>query len=242
MLSPRSKEERLKRQDSKDDIRGLWKSSRKDGKEESRGSAGKEDCKYGIRLFRRDNSREDVARESGNSNANSAALAGKGKQAGKEEKPEERVGVWSSSKSKWTVQEQGRTRSQGREGSKESLDGGKWSRNEEEGPRVNQNERVKAQNQQTMLDVVLTDEKPLLEEQQAARKADKQSNKEEDQMVQQAEALENDKNADSMKETAECLIDSSETDVTAFGPYERKDIGHGKKLDDFQVVSSVSPC
>ncbi|XP_017759117.1 PREDICTED: uncharacterized protein LOC108550033 isoform X2 [Eufriesea mexicana] len=253
LLSPRNKEERLKRQDSKDDIRCLSKWSRKDWKEETRGSAsqsaGKEDSKYGIRLFRRDNSREDVGRESANSNANSAAFAAKGKQVGKEEKQErteERVGVSTTSKSKSTVHEQGRTRAPGREGSKESLDG-KSSRNDEEGPRVNQHERVKAEaaaNEQTMLDVVVSDEK-LLEEQEGVRKGEKEAreekrateaNKEEDSMVEEAEALENDKNVDSMKETAECLIENSETDVTAFGAYERKDIGHGRKLDDFQVV------
>ncbi|XP_043586744.1 uncharacterized protein LOC122569574 isoform X3 [Bombus pyrosoma] len=246
LLSPKNKEDRLKRQDSKDDIRCVFKSNRKDSKEETRASffnqsTGKEDSKYGIRLFRRDNSREDVGRESANSNANNAAVAAKGKQAGKEEKQErteERVGVSTTSKSKSTVHEQGRTRAPDREGSKESLYGSKPSRNDEEGPRVNQHERVKAEaaaNEQTMLDVVVTDEK-LLEEQEGVKKGEKEANKEENLMVEEAEASENDKNTDSMKEIAENLIENSEADVTAFGTYDRKDSACGRKSDDFQVV------
>ncbi|XP_043514593.1 uncharacterized protein LOC122531077 isoform X4 [Frieseomelitta varia] len=258
LLSPRNKEDRLKRQDSKDDIRCVSKSNRRDSKEEARGSfqssqsTGKEDSKYGIRLFRRDNSREDVGRESANSNANSAAVAAKGKQAGKEEKPErteERVGVSTTSKSKSTVHEQGRTRTPGRESSRESLDG-KSSRNDEEGPRASQRERVRAEtvaNEQTMLDVVVTDEK-LLEEQEGVKKGEKEAkeekpratlevNKEENSMVEEREALENDKNdRGSMKETTESLIENSEADVATLGTYERKDVGHGRKSDDFQVV------
>ena len=260
LLSPRNKEDRLKRQDSKDDIRCVSKSSRRDSKEEARGSfqssqsTGKEDSKYGIRLFRRDNSREDVGRESANSNASSAAVAAKGKQAGKEEKPErteERVGVPTTSRSKSTVHEQGRTRTPGRE----SLDG-KWSRNDEEEPRANQRERVRAEavaNEQTMLDVVVTDEK-LLEEQEAVKKGEKEAkeekqratlevNKEESSMVEETEALENDKNdRDSMKETTESLIENSEADVATLGTYEKKDVEHGRRSDDFQVVSGFNSC
>ena len=182
-----------------------------------------------------------MGRESANSNANNAAVAAKGKQAGKEEKQErteERVGVSTTSKSKSTVHEQGRTRALDREGSKESLYG-KSSRNDEEGPRVNQHERVKAEaaaNEQTMLDVVVTDEK-LLEEQEGVKKGEKEANKEENLIVEEAEALENDKNTDSMKEIAESLIENSEADVTAFGTYDRKDSACGRKSDDFQVVS-----
>ncbi|KOX68849.1 Synaptotagmin-like protein 3 [Melipona quadrifasciata] len=254
LLSPRNKEDRLKRQDSKDDIRCVSKSNRRDSKEETRGSfqssqsTGKEDSKYGIRLFRRDNSREDVGRESANSNANSAAVAAKGKQAGKEEKTErteERVGVSTTSKSKSTVHEQGRTRTPGRESSRESLDG-KSSRNDEEGPRASQHERVRAEavaNEQTMLNVVVTDEK-LLEEQEGVKKGEKEAKEEKpcatlevNSMVEETEALENDKNdKDSMKETTDNLIENSETDVATLGTYEKKDVGHGRKSDDFQVV------
>ncbi|KOC63009.1 Synaptotagmin-like protein 5, partial [Habropoda laboriosa] len=254
LISPRSKEDRLKRQDSKDDIRCVPKTARKDSKEETRSTAfqsvAKEDSKHGIRLFRRDNSREDVGRESANSNANSAAVAAKGKQVGKEEKQErteERVGVSSTSKSKSTVHEQGRTKVPGREGSKESRDG-KSSRNDEEEPCVEQYERVRteeAANEQTMLDVVVTDEK-LLEEQEGVKKGEKEVKKEihateadkeeESSMVEVVEALENNKNVDSMKETAESLVENPETDVTALGTYERKDTVHGRKSDEFQVV------
>ncbi|XP_061937253.1 uncharacterized protein LOC107998510 isoform X24 [Apis cerana] len=248
LLSPRIKEDRLKRQDSKDDIRCSSKSIRKDTKEETRGSGvqstGKEDSKYVIRLFRRDNSREDVGRDSLNSNANSSALAAKGKQTGKEEKQErteeQRVGVSTTSKSKSTVHEQGKTKA--REGSKESLDG---KRNDEEGPCASQHERVKVEaKEQTMLDVVVNDEKKLVEEQEGVKKGDKEeirgcteARKEGESMVEEAEVFENDKNKDSMKETSESLIENSEPDCNAFGTFERKDIGiHGRRSDDFQVV------
>ncbi|KAG6802378.1 hypothetical protein HZU73_02284 [Apis mellifera caucasica] len=248
LLSPRVKEDRLKRQDSKDDIRCSSKSIRKETKEETRGSGvqstGKEDSKYVIRLFRRDNSREDVGRDSLNSNANSSAIAAKGKQGGKEEKQErteeQRVGVSTTSKSKSTVHEQGKTKA--REGSKESLDG---KRNDEEGPCASQHERVKVEaKEQTMLDVVVNDEKKLVEEQEGVKKGDKEeilgcteARKEGESMVEEAEVFENDKNKDSMKEISESLIENSEPDCNAFGTFERKDIGiHGRRSDDFQVV------
>lgn len=248
LLSPRIKEDRLKRQDSKDDIRCSSKSIRKETKEETRGSGvqstGKEDSKYVIRLFRRDNSREDVGRDSLNSNANSSAIAAKGKQGGKEEKQErteeQRVGVSTTSKSKSTVHEQGKAKA--REGSKESLDG---KRNDEEGPCASQHERVKVEaKEQTMLDVVVNDEKKLVEEQEGVKKGDKEeilgcteARKEGESMVEEAEVFENDKNKDSMKEISESLIENSEPDCNAFGTFERKDIGiHGRRSDDFQVV------
>ncbi|XP_026299357.1 uncharacterized protein LOC408337 isoform X4 [Apis mellifera] len=248
LLSPRVKEDRLKRQDSKDDIRCSSKSIRKETKEETRGSGvqstGKEDSKYVIRLFRRDNSREDVGRDSLNSNANSSAIAAKGKQGGKEEKQErteeQRVGVSTTSKSKSTVHEQGKAKA--REGSKESLDG---KRNDEEGPCASQHERVKVEaKEQTMLDVVVNDEKKLVEEQEGVKKGDKEeilgcteARKEGESMVEEAEVFENDKNKDSMKEISESLIENSEPDCNAFGTFERKDIGiHGRRSDDFQVV------
>lgn len=252
LLSPRNKEDRLKRQDSKDDIRCSSKSVRRDSKEETRGSASqlssKEDSKHGIRLFRRDNSREDVGRECGNSNANSAANAAKGKQAGKEEKQErteERVGVATTSKSKSTVHEQGRTRSSGREGSKESLDG-KSSRSDEEGPRVEQHERVRIEaviDERTMHDVVVDDEQ-LLGEQDDAKKGEKvaeegkrstEVDKGEDWMVEEAEVSENERSAISMKEAADSLADNCESDGNA--AFEGKDAGQGRKSDEFQVVS-----
>ncbi|XP_053977507.1 uncharacterized protein LOC128875706 isoform X1 [Hylaeus volcanicus] len=255
LLSPRSKEEKLKRQDSKDDIRSAWKSGRKESKEELRSSVfGKEDSKHGIRIFRRDNSREDVGRDGKNSNANAAAnvgVAAKGKQSGKEEKqdrPEERVGVSTTSKSKSTVNEHGRTKVSARE-SKETLDG-KSSRRDEESPRVEQNARVRIEagsKEETMLDVVVADEK-LLEEQEGVRKGEKggqlekkltKPGKEEDPMCEEEEVSENEKHIDSMKDSAESFLESTETDVAEFETNERKavgDLGHGKKSDDFQVV------
>ncbi|CAK9833330.1 Synaptotagmin-like protein 5, partial [Anthophora retusa] len=256
LISPRNKEDRLKRQDSKDDIRYLPKSTRKESKEETRSntfqSTAKEDSKHGIRLFRRDNSREDVGRESANSNANSAAVAAKGKQAGKEEKQErteERVGVSSTLKSKSTVHEQGRTKVSGREGSKDNRDG-KSSRNDGEEPWcVEQYDRVRTEvavNEQTMLDVVVTDEK-LLEEQEGVKKSEKEVRREkyatevdeeDNSLLEEVETLENNKNGDcfDMKETAESSVENSETDGTVLGTYERKDTVLGRKLDDFQVV------
>ncbi|XP_076172876.1 uncharacterized protein LOC143149426 isoform X1 [Ptiloglossa arizonensis] len=259
LLSPRSKEEKLKRQDSKDDIRSVWKSSRKDSKEEStKGFAfGKEDFKHGIRIFRRDNSREDVGRESRNSNANAAAaVAAKGKQSGKEEKQdrtEERVGVSTASKSKSTVHEHIRTKVTGRE-SKETPDGEPTRRDEETPVYLDQNERVRIEaavsNEETMLDVVVADEK-LLEGQEGVKRSEKSEKKEteekrptdpgkeEDPMGQEEQVSENENNIHSMKESAESFLENVDTDVTGYGTNEQKavaDFPHGKKSDDFQVV------
>lgn len=264
LLSPRSKEEKLKRQDSKDDIRSVWKSSRKDSKEEStKGFAfGKEDFKHGIRIFRRDNSREDVGRESRNSNANAAAaVAAKGKQSGKEEKQdrtEERVGVSTASKSKSTVHEHIRTKVTGRE-SKETPDGEPTRRDEETPVYLDQNERVRIEaavsNEETMLDVVVADEK-LLEGQEGVKRSEKSEKKEteekrptdpgkeEDPMGQEEQVSENENNIHSMKESAESFLENVDTDVTAYGTNEQKavaDFPHGKKSDDFQVVSKSRP-
>ncbi|XP_076248913.1 uncharacterized protein LOC143188497 isoform X3 [Calliopsis andreniformis] len=253
LLSPRNKEDKLKRQDSKDDVRSLFKSNRKDSKEEARSSVlqlgNKEDSKLGIRLFRRDNSREDVGRDSANSNTIAGPVAAKGKQPSKEEKQErteERVGVSTTSKSKLTVHEQGKTKLLARE-SRESLDG-RSSRHDEEAVPVEQNERVRSEvgsKEGTMLDVVVVDEK-LLEDQEAVKRGEREGKEEkelearkEDPMVEQKEAVENDKSIESMKEAAEGLLDTSETDASAFGASERKtaaDLSHGKKAEDFQVV------
>ncbi|XP_076686006.1 uncharacterized protein LOC143378009 isoform X2 [Andrena cerasifolii] len=250
LLSPRSKDEKLKRQDSKDDVRTAGKSSRKDSKEETKGwpvqSVSKEEAKHGIRIFRRESSREDVGRDSANSNASAGAVAAKGKQSGKEEKQdraEERVGVSTTSKSKSALHEPGKTKVPCR-GSRESLDG-KSPRNDEEAFLIEQYERVRSavgSKEETMLDVA--DEK-LHEDPEGVKKGDKEGREEkglmvkkEDSMVEEEEALENDKNTHS-KENTEGLLESPETDVTAFGIYERRgvaDFGHGKKPDDFQVV------
>ncbi|XP_026674069.1 uncharacterized protein LOC108630715 isoform X3 [Ceratina calcarata] len=209
LLSPRSKEDRLKRQDSKDDVRCLSK-PRRDSKEEVRGTTGQ--CSTGIRLFRRDNSREDVGRDT-IPNANSS-VAAKGKQTVKEEKPE-CVGVTTTSKPKSTV-----------ELARASLDGGNSSKRNCEEEQQHEKKRVRDE----MLDVVVNDEK-LLEEREGVKKEENEERNKEGSMIEEAEALENDKNADSMKE--ESLIENSDNDVTAL---ERKEPGPGKKSDDFQVV------
>ncbi|XP_034184990.2 uncharacterized protein LOC117606542 isoform X2 [Osmia lignaria lignaria] len=241
LLSPRGKEDRLKRQDSKDDVRCGTKSGRKEPKDETRNWSGnKEESRLGIRIFRRDNSREDVGRESANSNANAAA---KGKQAGKEEKQErteERVGVSATSKSKSTVHEQSRTKVSV---NKESPDG--KLRLDEESPRVEQDDRVRdeaAGKEDTMLDVVVTDE-ILLKEQENVKKGEEREGKgfaeAEDSMLDDTEASENDKNTDSMKDTSESFAENADADVAAFRAFERKavtDVAYGKKSDDFQVI------
>lgn len=73
LLSPRNKEEKLKRQDSKDDIRHIFGTNRRQ-KEETKPSTGqtfvRDDVKTGIRFFRRE-SKEDVGRESATTITNS---------------------------------------------------------------------------------------------------------------------------------------------------------------------------
>lgn len=209
----------MKRQDSKDDVRCGTKS----GRRETNWTGGKE----GIRIFRRDNSREDVGRESGNSNA-------KGKQAGKEERTEERVGVCAATKSRSTVNEQSRTRV--------AVD---KERTDEEGP---QDDRVREDpggKVGTMLDVVVTDE-ILLKEQENVRKGEEREGKgfaeAEDSMLDDTETSENDKNTDSAKDTSEGFVENADTDVAALRAIERKavtDFAYGKKSDDFQVVSKI---
>lgn len=226
-------------------MRSIFKSSRKDSKEETRSfalqSGNKEDTKLGIRIFRRDNSREDVGRDSANPSSIAGPVSSKGKQACREEKQErteERVGVSSTSKSKPTVHEQSKTKVLTRE-SQESLDE-RSSRDEEAS--VEQNDRVSKKG--TMLDVVVVDEK-LLEDQEGVKRGEKEGRekvstegKNEDSMVEEKEVSENE-NLDSMKEAAESLLDISETDASAFGANERRsaDLGHGRKSDEVQVVS-----
>ena len=73
LLSPKNKEEKLKRQDSKDDIRHIAGTNRRQ-KEETKPSIGqtfvRDDVKTGIRFFRRE-SKEDVGRESATTITNS---------------------------------------------------------------------------------------------------------------------------------------------------------------------------
>ncbi|XP_015434021.1 PREDICTED: uncharacterized protein LOC107189855 [Dufourea novaeangliae] len=240
LLSGRSKEEKLKRQDSKDDIRSNVKFVRKDLKEETKSSVfqpgSKEDSKHGIRLFRRDSSHADVGRDSVNLNAHATGVTAKGKQAGREEKQEradERVGVSAVVRSRSTVHEQ-RTKVLSREG-RETADC-KSSRNDEEC--LQQNDGMKAKTgskEETMLDVVAAEEK-LLQDREGIKRDDKGKLMEVEnakQMVEQ-QLAEDDRSSDSMKDSV-----TDETDATHFGASERKiagDLGQGKKFDDFQVV------
>ncbi|KAK2585357.1 hypothetical protein KPH14_010036 [Odynerus spinipes] len=181
LLSPRNKEERLKRQDSKDDVRVVVPKStlRKDSKEETKinaavsqtignsnnnisnssgtsGNSVKEESKTGIRIFRRD-SREDVGRES-STNSN-ASVATKGKQTGKEvgvkeERTEERVGELTASKSKSIACEQSKRKSSYREQKETFEDGSVVTRRQPFEDRNLNEGQQKRVDEDTMLSVV----------------------------------------------------------------------------------------
>ena len=119
LFSPRNKDqEKLKRQDSRDDVRQIPKATttRRESKEETRNSGfspsyGRDEQKSGIRIFRRD-SREDVGRET---TSLPSLCIWRGKQTGKDEKQEirtegSRVGE-TISRSKSCPSEQGKTSS-----------------------------------------------------------------------------------------------------------------------------------
>ena len=106
LLSPKNKEEKLKRQDSKDDIRqipGLNRRQKEPLKEETKPppyqTSFRDDVRTGIKFFRRE-SREDVGRENATSISNSCVT--KERLLGKEEPQEwieEYVGETTRSKS-----------------------------------------------------------------------------------------------------------------------------------------------
>lgn len=255
LLSSRSKEERLKRQDSKDDIRHLSRSARKDFKEESKlslvispTSASKDEIyKSGIRLFRRDNSREDVGRDCANSIKESA----KGKQ-------QERTEVVGGAARLKATGEQSRTR----------CEDGKDDANDVEGLSSGREEAtVSTEPDSTVLDAQL-DEKGDGEHQDARiidmiiaeNRTQDERIREQDTMVLGNEVIdekhllatresiesvaENDKRQDNDEEetrdTAEQSLEvGSDGDVTGIAS-ERKgslEIGYGKRPDEFQVVS-----
>ncbi|XP_011879441.1 PREDICTED: uncharacterized protein LOC105568399 isoform X2 [Vollenhovia emeryi] len=258
LLSSRSKEERLKRQDSKDDIRHLSRSARKDFKEESKlssfvtssTSASKDEvCKPGIRLFRRENSREDVGRDC----ANSSKEPAKGKQQEKQERAEV---VGAAARLKATG-EQIRTR----------CEDGKDDANDAEGLPSRREEAIASfEPDSTVLNARL-DERPDAEHQDARmidmiiteNRTQDERMREQDTMVLGNEAIdekhllatresiesvaENDKGQDNDEEetrdTAEQLLDvGSDGDVTGIAS-ERKgslEIGYGKRPDEFQVI------
>lgn len=263
LLSSRNKEERLKRQDSKDDIRHLSKSVRKDLKEECKSpslvtsptSVSKDEvCKSGIRIFRRDNSREDVGRDSANSIKESA----KGKQQEKQERTEI---VGGAARLKATG-DQSRTRYE---------DGKDNANDAEESPSRREEAVASIESDLTVLDVQ-SDEKANAEHQDvrmidviiAENRTQDERMRQQDTMVLGNEAInekhllvtrepiesvaKNDESQDNDEEeetrhTAEQLLDiGSDGDVTGIAS-ERKgslEIGYGKRPDEFQVVSEYA--
>jgi len=258
LLSSRSKEERLKRQDSKDDIRHSSRSARKDFKEESKLSpfvisptSNKDEIyKLGIKLFRRDNSHEDVGRDC----ANSSKEFAKGKQQEKQERTEVVGGI---ARLKAT-DEQSRTR----------CEDGKDDANDVEGLSSRRKEAtVSTEPDSTVLDARL-DEKGDAEHQDA-RMIDMiiAENRTQDERIREQNTMvlgneiidekhllatresiesvtENDKRQDNDEEetrdtTEQSLEVGSDGDVTGIAS-ERKgslEIGYGKRPDEFQVVS-----
>lgn len=247
----------MKRQDSKDDIRHLSRSARKDFREEGKSpvisptSASKDEfCKSGIRIFRRDNSREDVGRDGANSIKESA----KGKQQEKQERAEV---VGGAARLKATG-EQSRTR----------CEDGKDNANDTEGSSSRREEAIASNEPDSTVLDARPDEKADAEHQDARiidviiaenRTQDERMRKQ-DTMVLGNEAIDekhllatrepietvavNDEGQDNDEEetrdTAEQLLDAgSDGDVTGIAG-ERKgslEIGYGKRPDEFQVVS-----
>lgn len=262
LLSSRSKEERLKRQDSKDDIRHVSKFARRDSKEEAKSSssssslvaspppASKDEAgKCGIRILRRDNSREDVGRDSPN-----PFSTAKGKQQDKQERTEDR-GVGGATRSKATS-EHGKAKCEGDD--KDANDAGvssTWtlpltsSKDQEVAiASIEQNETTprndfadsEIQNVE-MIDVIV------------AQNRTQDERREQDTMVvgemidekhllarEPTDSTESDKQDDEeMRDTTERLLECSDGDVTGIVGERRSllEIGYGKKLDEYQVVS-----
>ncbi|XP_018343910.1 PREDICTED: uncharacterized protein LOC108749609 [Trachymyrmex septentrionalis] len=257
LLSSRNKEERLKRQDSKDDIRPLSRSARKDFKEESKSpslaisqtSTNKDEVyKSGIRIFRRENSREDVGRD----NANSIKESAKGKQQEKQERTEI---VGGTAKLKAT-DEPNRTRCE--DGKDNANDAERSSSGREEAHAsiesdstvldAQSDEKVDAIHQDArMIDMIIVENRTQDERM-----------REQDTMVLGNEAIdekhllatrepiesivenqEQDNNEKETRNVTEQLLDiGSDGDVIGI-TNERKgslEIGYGKRPDEFQVV------
>ncbi|XP_018303244.1 uncharacterized protein [Mycetomoellerius zeteki] len=256
LLSSRSKEERLKRQDSKDDIRPLSRSARKDFKEESKSpslaisqtSTNKDEVyKSGIRIFRRENSREDVGRDSANSIKESA----KGKQQEKQERTEVVGGV-----AKLKADEPNRTRCE--DGKDNANDAERSSSGREE-------THASIEPNSTVLDAQ-SDEKVDTKHQDARmigmiiveNRTQDERMREQDTMVLGNEAIdekhllatresiesvtenqEQDNNEKETRDAIEQLLDIGNDDDVIGITNERKgslEIGYGKRPDEFQVV------
>lgn len=255
LLSTRSKEERLKRQDSKDDIRHSSKSGRKEETKfsslivVSSTSGGKDEAgKSGIKIFRRDNSREDVGRDSTNPIKESA----KGKQQDRQERVES---VGGATRSRVAGIEQSRTRCEDDKNDANDIEE-LSSRNEAtiEASSLEQHEiilldsRIDAENRNTrMLNVIVSEDSTRNERM-----------RERDTMIMGEEVInekrllvtpesiesivENDKernnNEEELRDTADRLLDVGSDAGDVIG--ERKgplEIGYGKRPDEFQVVS-----
>lgn len=251
LLSSRGKDERLKRQDSKDDIRHSLKSTRKDPKEEVRSSpffalltpTGKDEAgKSGIRIFRRDNSREDVGRESANLIKESAK--------GKQERTET---VGGSTKSKVTGEQNKIKCEDCKEGDNDAEESSRIVETivsiEQDDiiPKENEKFDVESQNAR-MIDVIVV----------GNRTQDERTREQntmvvgEEMMIDEKHLLaidepvesvaENDKEQYNIEEgIAERLLDvSSDGDIGVVT--EKKgllEFGYEKRADEFQVVSEI---
>lgn len=249
----------MKRQDSKDDIRHLSKSARKEENKFpslaiSPTSVNKDEvCKSGIRIFRRDNSREDVGRDCANSIKESA----KGKQQEKQERTEIVGGA-------------AKLKASGEQGRKRCEDGKDDANDVEELSSRREEAIASVEPNSTVLDA-RPDEKPDEEHRDAKmidmiiaeNRMQDERMREQDTMVLGNEAIdekhllatrepiesvvENDKrqgnDEEETRDTAEQLLDvGSDGDVTGIAS-ERKgslDIGYGKRPDEFQVVSEYA--
>lgn len=248
LLPSRSKEERLKRQDSKDDIRHSSKSRPKEETKSSSlvvspASGGKDEAgKSGIRIFRRDNSREDVGRDGTNPIKESA----KGKQQDKQERTES---VGDATRSRVAGVEQNRTRCEDGKNDPNDIEE-LSSRNEVtvevaiEQHEVISDSRADAENQERMLDVIVAEDS-VRDERMRERDTIGEEVINEKRLLATPESAEsvaeNDKernnNDEEMRDTADRLLDvGSDGDVIGErkGPLE---IGYGKRPDEFQVVS-----
>jgi len=249
LLSSRNKEERLKRQDSKDDIRHSSKSGRKEETKFSSlvvspTSTSKDEVgKSGIRIFRRDNSREDVGRESANPIKESA----KGKQQDRTEN------VGGSTRSKVAGIEQNRTKCG--DGKNDPNDIAELSSRSEvtaevaiERHEITPDSRADAENRDArMLDVIVAEDST---QDERMREQDTLGEEliNEKRLLATSESVEpvvgNNKernnNDEEMRDTADRLLDvGSDGDVIGErkGPLE---IGYGKRPDEFQVVSEYA--
>lgn len=261
LLSSRSKEERLKRQDSKDDIRHLSRSARKDFKEDSKSpslvtsptSASKDEvCKSGIRIFRRDNSREDVGRD----NANLIKDSAKGKQQEKQERTEVVGGARLRA-----ADEQSRTRCEDGKDDANDVEGSS-SRREEAIASIESDTTVLDAQPDEKADATLQDAR-MIDVIIAENRTHDERMREKDTMVLGNEEIDEkhllatresiesvtesnkgqDNDEEETRDIAEQSLDvGSDGDVTGIAS-ERKgslEIGYGKRPDEFQVVSEYA--